>query len=146
VRVRGEGRPRIALYRIEPDADGADAFEPLCEAPCELRLDPGLYDLAVARDEESPRRAEGSVLELSHDTQLVARHISRSALRVGGWIMLLTGMPSSVGMIVAGIFALGLGMLIPGALLGAVSLAFWLVGGFMNDTIEVREERLVARF
>lgn len=139
VRVFAGGHRRLSLY----DGWGAEAQQ-LCVAPCELALEPGTYTLGVGVDDDPVRRPDHDQLVVEADTWIELVYSNRHAHRVGAAIMLGVGLPTGVAMIVSGIFFLGLALLVPGAVLTVLALAYGLGGAFANDHVDVRERPVVA--
>lgn len=61
--------------------------------------------------------------------------------------MFFGGFFTGGGMVAAGILLIGgLGLVVPGAILAAFSLVFWLVAAFKSDDIDMRSDPLTVRF
>jgi len=67
-----------------------DQFSVLCNAPCDIEIAEGTYQLGVAQDDERAVRAGAPIL-LSGDTTLDLHYNDHTGTRVAGWLMLIGG-------------------------------------------------------
>ena len=76
------------------------AYTQLCEAPCQLSLDEGQYELAVGLGDRTPRNIR-DVLRFDSDMTLQLGYQSRRGIRAGGWVLFAGGVAASLAIMIA---------------------------------------------
>lgn len=123
-----------------------DQFSVICNAPCDVDIPRGTYQLGVAQGTGGAVRA-GSPMDLREDTALRLRYDDRTGLRVAGWLSFGVGMGTGAALLLASVFAgsnydLDVPMAVTGGVIAGLGLIAWAVLAFMFDVAEV--ERIGA--
>ncbi|MDQ3033896.1 MAG: hypothetical protein M3Y87_15880 [Myxococcota bacterium] len=137
---RGSGTARI------------DQFGVVCNAPCDVEVPEGTYQLGVAQGTGDAARA-GRPIELRGDVTLDLAYNDRSGQRVAGWLTFGLGAAAGAALLVAGIFTgptysssfgysrrdLNVPMMIAGGVVFGVGMIVGMIFAFMQDapSIEV---------
>jgi hypothetical protein len=77
----------------------ASSFRVICAAPCEQRLEPGTYNLAIGVDGKEP--IEGPPVTVAGEGEVHGEWISNHARRTGGLVTLVGG--GLVGLVLTGV-------------------------------------------
>lgn len=116
-----------------------EQFSLVCNAPCDVGVPEGTYQLGVSRGTEDPQRV-GAPLDLRGDVTLELGYEDRSGFRIAGWTTLGIGLAAAVGMIIPAIFISGygndgarIGLFISGGAVAAASVSIGLALGLMFD-------------
>ncbi len=65
------------------------AYAPLCDTPCELRLRPGQYRLALARERSDTPIEVESTISINAETRVSGHYESRAGTRAAGWVIMI---------------------------------------------------------
>lgn len=123
-----------------------DQFGIVCNAPCDVEVPEGTYQLGIAHGTGSAMRA-GAPIDLRGDVTLDLSYNDRTMTRVGGWLTFGLGTAGGSALMVASIFAgprycssygychneLSMPMLIAGGVVAGVSMIVGMIFAFMND-------------
>lgn len=128
-----------------------EPYARLCTAPCSLRVDPGVYELAISPSGGGPRGADGPPITFGRERTAVQMHYDhRSGLRVLGWTFFSLGATALGLSIGLGVWIGGWAPLIAaisGGPITAVMWIPWLVLAFLEDSARVQVDALgSARF
>lgn len=146
--------PELSLQRLQGSATVAvwtgqtmgsariDQFGIICNAPCDVEIPEGTYQLGIAQGTGDARRA-GRPVDLRGDVTLDLRYESRTGMRIGGWVLFGLGAAAGGGLMVGSLFVgdsildTNLPMLISGGAVLIVSVVVGMIFAFMQDAAEI---------
>lgn len=116
LRVTSDDERGLRLHQVTGRAHGwvsgwgtyggrisSTAFAPICEAPCEVQVGAGQYQLGVSLGEREPA-VVSDLLRLDSDMTLRLDYESRRGLRVAGWVIFGAGVVAGLGIVAAPLF------------------------------------------
>lgn len=132
-----------------------DQFAVVCNAPCDVEIPEGTYQLGVAQGTGGAQRA-GRPMDLRGEMTLELGYNDRSLTRLGGWLTFTIGSAAGAALIIGSIFAgpttycgrsscgqdLSVEMLVSGSVVFGASMIVGLIFAFMQDapSIEVASD------
>lgn len=152
VRVAPTGGGPFTLHQLRATASAqipgsfatvtADAFGPLCNAPCELQLQPGAYWFGVSQGSGRALRADGPPTTVAGESlDLEIHYEDRGAVRAMGWVSWVVGLLGVGGIGTLGVFTdsfFSAPILGPVISLAVVSTIVWAVLAYWGDSAIVR--------
>lgn len=137
-----------------------DQFGILCNAPCDIELREGTYQLGVAQGTGAATRA-GAPMDLRGDMTLNVGYADRSGTRLGGWLLFGIGGAVGTALMMGAIFAgpaeyspyggsshntLSMPMLIGGGIVFTASMIIGMILAMTRDSASIDVEGGAVRF
>lgn len=117
-----------------------DTFDVMCNAPCDMDVEPGTYQFGVAQGDGSALRA-GAPIDLLSDTTLSIAFDDRSRLRVGGWFIYAAGAGGGAALVMGGVLQgpgiIDVPLLVTGIVIALAGSITGLVLAFLGDVASV---------
>lgn len=153
LRVRAS-EPELSLQRLQGSATvpvwtgyaagtaRIDQFGIICNAPCDVEIPEGTYQLGIAQGTGDARRA-GRPVDLHGDVTLDLRYKSRRGMRIGGWVLVGVGGAVGGGLMTGALFIDGsvrdtrIPMLIAGSAVLFVGMVVGMILGLIQDSADI---------
>lgn len=122
---------------------GGGGYAPICELPCALTLETGPHSFGVSR-------AGGRMLpveerfQVTGPSQFLVRWHGRGGVRAGGWVLLVAGALTGLGMVLGGVAMMtgrtpgdGWALAGPGIGVGVLSIAIGIGLAVAGDSVDI---------
>ena len=132
-----------------------DQYAVVCNAPCDVEMEPGTYQLGIADGTGRAIRA-GAPIDIRSATTLQLHYDNREGLRIAGWVTLSLGGAGGLAAVVASLFvtstsydrfgiarsSINMPLLISGCVVLGVGMIVGLILGLQGDAAEIAQGRV----
>jgi hypothetical protein len=142
-------------YRNQPTHSLVDDFAVICNAPCDIEMERGTYQLGVARGTGRAVRT-GAPIDIRGTTTLTLHYDDREGLRIAGWVTFSLGSAGGLAAVVASLFvtstaydrfgiarsSINMPLLITGCVFLGAGMLVGLILGLQGDAAEIAQGRV----
>jgi hypothetical protein len=122
---------------------GAGGYAPICELPCALTLETGPHSFGVSRDGGRMLPVDER-FAVTGPSQFLVRWHGRGGVRAGGWVLLVAGALTGLGMALGGVAMMtgrspgdGWALTGPGIGVGVLSIAIGIGLAVAGDSVDI---------